>query len=113
MNAVAGDCAAEIVDELQLNSAWLGTAAGAAKGLATGLGADNAAGEAWTAAPIGKVPVGTGRFALTANETPTATAATKTAATPTIRYDRLRSAVAEKNVFMPIGCSQPVGWLQP
>jgi hypothetical protein len=58
MNAVAGDCAAEIVDELQLNVAWLEAAAGAAEGLETGLGAGDAAGETCTAAPTGKVPVG-------------------------------------------------------
>jgi hypothetical protein len=81
-NAVAGDGLAVMVDDAQVKAAWLPPALCAVVGLATGEGADA---PGVTVEPTGSAPVGWGRFALTANMTPTATAAAKTAATPTIR----------------------------
>jgi hypothetical protein len=96
-----------------MNAAWPEVDAVAAEGVATGLATGDAAGDALglVTTPTFDPPVGCGRLALNANITPTATAATKTAATPTNRYGRLRSAVSEMNVFMPVRCSQLRGWL--
>ena len=100
-------------DEPQVKAAWLELDAVAADGAGSGLVTGDAAGETTglMTTPAFDPPVGCGRFALNANIAPTATAAIKTAATPRNRYGRLRSAVSEMNVFMPVRCSQLSGWL--
>ena len=97
---------------LQVKAAEFATTVDAGEDDGTALGddwLDDALGLATE--PTGKAPVGWGRFALIANMTPMATAAAKTAATPTIRYGRLRSAVDENNVFMPVRCMARQVWL--